>query len=91
MTSEPEKIKSVTASTFSLPFAWNDGTGCHDLSFNAEFQARIFTLLFHLRQDAPNGYMIQSFYMPLLEKKKSVHFRVMLLRFNLKYVFGIKL
>ena len=34
---EPKKINSVTVSIFS-PFAMNDGTGCHDLSFlNVEF------------------------------------------------------
>ena len=32
---------------------WNDGTGCHDLSFlNAEFQVSFFTLLFHFHQEA---------------------------------------
>ena len=36
---------------FCLPSS--DGTGCHDLSFlNAEFQARFFTFLFHLHQEA---------------------------------------
>ena len=30
---EPKKIKSATASTFPLLFAWSCGTGCHDLSF----------------------------------------------------------
>ena len=37
---------------YFLPFylPWNDGTGCHDLSFfNIEFQAR-FLALFHLHQ-----------------------------------------
>ena len=36
---------------FCLP--WSDGTRCHDLRlFNVEFQARFFTLLFHLYQEA---------------------------------------
>ena len=36
---EPKKVKSVTVSTFSpICLPWNDGTGCHDLSFlNVEF------------------------------------------------------
>ena len=35
---EHKKIKSVTASTFSLLSAMSDGTRCHDLSFlNVEF------------------------------------------------------
>ena len=51
---EPKKRKSVTASTlipFYLPLS--DGIRCHDLSFlNAEFQASLFTLLFHPHQEA---------------------------------------
>ena len=36
---------------FYLP--WCDGTRCHNLSFlNGEFQANVFTLLFHLHQEA---------------------------------------
>ena len=53
---EPRKIKYVTASTFfHFYLPWSDGTGCHDLSFfflNVEFQATIFTLLFHPYQEA---------------------------------------
>ena len=53
--SEPKKIKSVTASTFS-PSICHDmmiPTRCHDLSFlNVEFQATFFTLLFHTHQEA---------------------------------------
>ena len=31
---------------------WNDGTGCHDLSFlNVELYANFFTLLFHFHQE----------------------------------------
>ena len=38
---------------FPIYLPWNDGTGCHDLSFlNVEFQARFFTLLFHCFQEA---------------------------------------
>ena len=37
---------------FPVYLPWNDGTGCHDLSFlNVEFQASFFTLLFHLHQE----------------------------------------
>ena len=31
---EPTKIKFVTVSIFTHLFAWNDGTGCHNLSFS---------------------------------------------------------
>ena len=38
-------------SPFYLP--WSDGTGCYDLRFlNVEFQVSLFTLLFHLHQEA---------------------------------------
>ena len=38
---------------FPIYLPWNDGTGCHDLSFlNAEFQVSFFILLFHLHQEA---------------------------------------
>ena len=30
---EPRKIKSVTVPLFPFYLSWNDGTGCHDLSF----------------------------------------------------------
>ena len=30
---EPQKIKPVTISSFSIYLPWSDGTGCHDLSF----------------------------------------------------------
>ena len=30
---EPRKIKSVIVSSFPIYLPWNDGTGCHDLSF----------------------------------------------------------
>ena len=30
---EPKKVKSATASSFSLYLPWSDGTGCHDFSF----------------------------------------------------------
>ena len=36
---------------FYLP--WSDGTGCYDLRFlNVEFEVSLFTLLFHLHQEA---------------------------------------
>ena len=35
---EPKKMKSDTVSIFSPYLPWNDGTGCHDLSFlNVQF------------------------------------------------------
>ena len=37
---------------FPIYLPWSNGTGCHDLSFNVEFKARFFTLLFHLHQEA---------------------------------------
>ena len=38
---------------FPVYLPWNDGTGCHDLSFfNVEFQARFFTVFFHRYQEA---------------------------------------
>ena len=38
---------------FPIYLLWSDGTGCHDLSFlNVEFLARLFTLFFHLHQEA---------------------------------------
>ena len=37
---------------FPIYLAWNDGTGCHDLSFlNVKFSATFFTLLFHFHQE----------------------------------------
>ena len=51
---ESKKIKSITASIFiHFYLPWSDGTKCHDLhSFNVEFQASFFTLLFYLYQQA---------------------------------------
>ena len=47
---EPKERKSVICFYFfHFYFPWSDGTRCHDL--NAEFQASIFTLLFHPYQD----------------------------------------
>ena len=38
---------------FPIYLPWSDGASCHDLSFlNAEFLANLFTLLFHLNQEA---------------------------------------
>ena len=38
---------------FPIYLPWCDGTRCHDLSFlNVEFQANIFTLLYHFHQKA---------------------------------------
>ena len=38
---------------FPIYLPWSDGPGCHDLCFlNVEFQANIFTLLFHFHQQA---------------------------------------
>ena len=43
-----KKIKPALFPLFPHLFTWNDGTGCHDLSFlNVESQASFFTLLFH--------------------------------------------
>ena len=37
---------------FPIYLPWNDGTGCHDLSFlNVELYANFFTLLFHFHQE----------------------------------------
>ena len=38
---------------FPIYLPWSYGTRCHDIYFlNVEFQARLFTLLFHLHQEA---------------------------------------
>ena len=38
---------------FPIYLPWNDGAGCHDLSFlNVKLQANFFTLLFHFHQEA---------------------------------------
>ena len=49
---EPKKIcPCFHFIPFYLP--WSDGTWCHDLSFlNVEFQASLFTLLFHFHLEA---------------------------------------
>ena len=45
---EPKKIKPVSFHFFLFFLPWSDGTGSHDLSlFNVEFQARLFSVLFH--------------------------------------------
>ena len=45
---EPKKIVCHCFHSFPIYLSWNDGTGCHDLSFlNVEFYASFFTLLFH--------------------------------------------
>ena len=48
---EPNKIKSVTAPTFS-PSICNEAMGLDAIIFNMEFQASLFILLFHLHQEA---------------------------------------
>ena len=51
---EPKKIKTCHRFHFSfIHLPWSDGTRCHHLSFlNGEFQASLFTLLFHPHQEA---------------------------------------
>ena len=53
---EPKKVKSVSGSTFSPPMYYEVmilDAGCHDLSFlNVEFEASLFTFLFHPHQEA---------------------------------------
>jgi len=50
---EPPKIICHCFYYFPIYLPWNDGTGCHDLSFlNVEFSSSFFTLLFHFYQEA---------------------------------------
>ena len=49
---EPKKSATVYA-FFPICFPWSDGTGCHDLSFFEWWVlSQIFTLFFHLHQEA---------------------------------------
>ena len=50
---EPSEIRSGCFHCFRIYLPQTDGTRCLDLSFlNVEFQASLFTLLFHLHQEA---------------------------------------
>ena len=50
---KPRKIVSHYFHCFPIYLAWNDGTGCHDLSFlNVEVLANFFTLIFRFHQEA---------------------------------------
>ena len=49
----PQNKLSHCFPCFPIYLPWSDGTRCHDLKFlNVEFQTYIFTLLFHLHQEA---------------------------------------
>ena len=48
---KPPKRKSHVFHCSPIYFPWNDGTGCHDLSFlNVLLYVNFFTLLFHFHQ-----------------------------------------